>query len=297
MFPDPYHQRVVRGTAVDLSWQLIDATGEPANPGTVTVTVTRADGTALATDAATSGATTAARTYALTAAQTALLDRLTAVWKVSGAEVARTEVDVVERPWFSNAELRAAEVATENQATHTAAKVALARLQVEAFVERVTGRRFVPGYELATIRGASGYDLVLPHVDVRRVRSAALYDDPSSTATETLGATELAAIPPAKSGVITRYSGTWNARWVKVGYEWGLVGPPADLKAAAMRLCRHVLVNQPNASVPENASSWSSTELGWSAVLVTPGLRGAHTSIPSVNEVLDAYTFDEVGIA
>lgn len=291
----PFNQRIIRGTAIDLSWQQIDGTGEPSNPGTVTVTVTRADGTVIATAAATSGSSTAARTYALTAAQTATLDRLTANWIVSGATVATTEIDVVNSPWFSNAELRSAEVSVANSTDFPAATITLARQQAEVFLERCCNRRFVPGYDYLTIPGNPSTSLILPGVDIRTIRSAELYDDPSASAIETLSATEIAAIPDSPSGVIVRYSGTWNARWVKIGFEHGMIAPPLDMKRAAMQLTRHLL-HKSTTHIPENATSMQS-DMGWSAILVTPGVRGAHTSLPSVNEAIDAWTFQTVGIA
>lgn len=297
MFVDPFHQRCVAGTSSVVSWQQIDGDGEPVDPGTVTVTVTRSAGTVLATAAATSGSGTAARTYTLTAAQTATLDRLHVTWVASGVTLATIEVDVVAAPSFSNAELRAAEVAVKNAAQFTPAIISLARLQVESFFEKITHRRFVPGYHYVTIPGAPGQRLVLPHVDVRTIRSAELLDDPSASPIETLTAGELAAIPPAPDGVITRYSGSWNARWVRTGYEWGLSTPPADVKRQMMRLTRELLVGEKTGQLPDNATSWQSTEMGWSAVLVTPGVRGAHTRLPSVNKCLDDWTFDQVGVA
>lgn len=298
MYVDPAHQRVVAGTATDLSWQQIGGDGEPVDPGTVTVTVTRADGTAIATNAATNGSGSAARTYALTAAQTALLDRLTVAWVAAGVTLATTEVDVVAAPWFSNAELRAADKSLSSEAQFPASLITLARLQVEAFIEKVTHRRFVPGYHRQTIPGSQSCRLVLPHVDVRRVRSASLYDYLTSSPIETLDAPTLAAIPPSPSGVIERPDGrTWCARHVVVGYEWGLATPPPTMKAAAMKLCHEILVTDTSGTIPDNAVTWSSTELGWSAVLVTPGVRGAHTRLPTVNKVLDDWTFEEFGIA
>lgn len=296
MFMTPFSQRVIAGTTATVGWQQIDGTGEPADPGTVTANVTRADGTVLVTGGATSGSATSERTYGLSVAQTAILDRLTVDWVVSGVTVATTEVDVVAAPWFSNAELRAAWPSVANASSFPPATVALARLQAEWFFERVTHRRFVPGYTFRTVRGASGRELVLPNVDIRRVRSAALFDDPSATAVESLAAGELAAIPPSGSGVISRYVNTWSAPWVKIGYEHGLVAPPPDVKRAALRLCREMLETGKTTS-PDAAVSWNSTDLGWSAVFVTPGVRGAHTSLPAVNEVLDAWTFSEIGIA
>lgn len=292
----PYSQRIVAGTAPSLSWQLIDGTGEPADPGTVTVTVTRADGTVLATSAATSGTGTAARTYALTVAQMATLDRLMVTWVSSGTTLATTEVDVTASPWFSNAELRAQEPSLAQTAAYPADVITTARLYVEAFFERVCHRRFVPGYDLRWVEGATSTSLVLPHPEVRKVRSAALYNDPAGTSVATLTLTELNAIPAAPSGVIARYATTWATRWVKIGYEHGFTTPPPDVKRAAMRLTREIL-NEAKITSPDAAVSWNSTDLGWSAVFVTPGVRGAHTRLPQVNEVLDAWTFAEIGVA
>lgn len=295
-YVQPYSQRIVAGTVASLSWQLIDGTGEPADPGTVTVNVSRADGTVLATSGVTSGTTTAARTYTLTAAQTATLDRLTVTWIASGTTLATTEVDVVAAPWFSNAELRAQEPSLAVTAAYSAESITTARLYVEAFFERVCHRRFVPGYDLRWVEGSASTSLVVPHPEVRKVRSAALYNDPAGTSVATLTLTELNAIPAAPSGVISRYATTWNTRWVKIGYEHGFTTPPPDVKRAAMRLTREIL-NEAKITSPDAAVSWNSSDLGWSAVFVTPGVRGAHTRLPQVNEVLDAWTFAEMGIA
>lgn len=296
MFISPFSQRVIAGTAGSVSWQQLDGLGEPADPGTVTVSIVRADGTAVVTDQATSGSGTEPRSFALSVAQTVLLDRLTVLWRVSGVTVATTEVDVAAAPWFSNAELRAAEPALENTVRFTPEVLAVARLQVETFFEQITHRRFVPGYALATLPGPAGYDLVLPHPDVRSVRSAELFDDLAQAAVEVLGSGELAAIPSSRSGVITRRQGSWRARWVRVGFEWGFIAPPPDVRRNAMRLVREVLVNEPKGQIPDNATNWTSNELGWSAVLVTPGVRGAHTRLPSVNKCLDDWTFESVGV-
>lgn len=297
MILEAFHQRVVAGTAATVSWQQIGGDGEPANPGTVTVGVTRADGTVLvASGTATSGSTTAARTYALTAAQTATLDNLTVTWTASGVALATTRIDVVAAPWFSNAELRARETSLESLTDYPAATIAAARLRIENQIERICHRRFRPGYSFRTIPASGRPTLVLPAVDVRTVRSAAIYHDLAQSASETLTAGELAAFPPSPAGLLHRYANVWQGCWVKVGFEWGLDAPPPDLAKAAMRLLRDDL-QQPAATTPDQAATWNSTDFGWSAVFVTPGVRGAHTSIPWVNEVLDAYMFDEVGMA
>jgi hypothetical protein len=297
VYVDPYHQRLVAGTTATLSWQQIDGTGDPADPGTVTVGITRADGTELvAAGAATGGATTAARTYALTAAQTATIDRLYVTWTASGVALAVTEVDVVAAPWWSNAEIRTAESSLNDEAKYTVAKLAAARLQVEAFIERCCNRRFTPGYTLETRPGTYRQDIVLRHPDIRTIRSVAFFGDLGTTASTTFSSTDIDDIPPARHGVLTRDAG-WPARWVQIGYEHGLTVPPPDLKRQAMRLCRELLVNETKGQIPDNATNFQqSGEFGWSAVLVTPGVRGAHTRLPSVNEAIDAWTFHELSI-
>lgn len=295
MFVTPFSQRIIAGTSASVGWSQIDGLGEPADPGTVTVNVTRADGTVIVTGGATAGTATAERTYALSVAQTAVLDRLTVDWIVSGVTVASTEVDVVAAPWFSNAELRSAQPTVSVAADFPADEVADVRLRVEWLFERVTGQRFVPGYAYRTIRGASGFDLVLPHPPVRRVRSAALYDDPSSSPVETLGAVELAAIPPSESGVITRYSGLWSSRWVKIGYEHGMVAPPPDLKSAAMLYTRHLLTGG-SSGVDMRVLAQSAPD-GSMVQLASPGRSFYVTGLPEVDEVLRAWTFRDVGIA
>lgn len=297
MFILPFNQRIVAGTASQVVWQQIGGDGEPVDPGAITVTITRSDGTAVVTAQPASGTGAAARTYPLTAAQTATIDRLTILWQSTGVTIATTEADVVAAPSFSNAELRAAEPSVKDETKYPAPVIAIARLQVEAFFERVTHRRFVPGFTMEMLPGARGRDLVVSHPDVRRVRSAALYWDPSVGPTETLGALELGAIPPSPTGIVTRYQLPWSAMWVRIGYEHGLLTSPPDVKRQQMRLCRELLVNESKGQVPDNATSWQSTDTGWSAILVTPGVRGAHTKLPTVNECLDAWTFDQVGMA
>jgi len=291
-----FHQRVVAGTTPTLSWQQIDGDGEPADPGTVTVTITRADGTAVVSAAATSGATTEARTYDLAAANTALLDNLTATWASGGTTLATTYIDVVAAPWFSNAELRAEHQSLASTAAYSVARVSAARLHVEMMFERITNRRFVPGYAHLTVPGSCRRDLILPHVGLRSVRSAALYCDLAQSPVETLAAGELAAFPPSPEGIVTRTYSSWYSPWVKVGYEYGENVPPPELRTAAMRVVREVL-DKSKTTTPDQATTWNAQDFGWSAVFVTPGVRGAHTSIPSVNEALDAWTFEQVGIA
>lgn len=290
MYVQPHHQRCVAGTSFDVSWQQIGSDGEAANPGTVTVTVTRADGTEIATAQATSGTLTAARTFTLTPALTATLDRLTATWTASGVTLATTVVDVCAAPWFSNAELRAEHKSLSNTSTYTPTLITVARLQVEGFIESITHRRFTPGYDYHVVRGTDRCELIVPNVNLRTIRTAALVDHAGTETTIDVATVTV----DADSGIISR-SSAWSSPWVRLGYEYGFATPPGDVKAAAMRLTREVL-ERSKVVAPDQAITWNSTDFGWSAVMVTPGVRGAHTSLPTVNEVLDRWMFNEIGI-
>lgn len=303
MYPWPTDQRVIAGLAAPLSWQALDVDGEPADPGTVTVGVTRSDGTTLvAAGTATSGSTTSPRTFSLTAAQTALLDRLTVTWTAAGATVQTTTVDVAAKPYFSNDQLRTLEPSLKDPARYPKGLISLARSQVESLFEWVTNRGFVPRYEFERIRRPGGYcsrtscDLKLRHPDLRVVRSAAQYSPADATTpTSTLSAGDCAAIPADLSGFAYRSAG-WSAARVDIGYEYGLQAPPPDVARQAMALCSAVLIES-KSGIPDNAVTYSSTEGGWSAVLITPGVRGAHTALPKVNEVLDRLEFVEIAVA
>ena len=74
---------ILKGTGQTISVQWYSDDGV-ADPGTVTVTITNSDGTAVATDAATNGSGTNPRTYTITPAQAANLTTFTMVWTSAG---------------------------------------------------------------------------------------------------------------------------------------------------------------------------------------------------------------------
>jgi hypothetical protein len=285
---------VVQSTPSTVEWQPLDSVGEHTDPGTVTVTVTTSAGVAVITDGATSGTGTGARSFGLTAAQTSTLDLLSVLWRVAGATVHTSTVEIVGGLYFGNAELRARATAVADQAKFTSAAIVDARQRVEALFESVTGVAWVPRFASVTVPGTGSVSLIVPHVALRRVRSVELLDD-TQTVTETFSGPQLAEVRALGSGMLWRAAG-WVSCWVRVSYEHGHDAPFADVRAAAMTLARLTLTAT-RAGLPENATNFTSTELGWSAVLITPGVRGAHTSDGSVNEVLDRRTFVTVGVA
>jgi hypothetical protein len=136
------------------------------DPGTVTVTVTRDDGTIVTTGTA-AGTGAAPRTFQLTAAHTASLDRLTATWTSPTLGTLTTVVEVVGDFLFTINEAHNAGLAT-----YSDDQIAGARTRVEQAIEDACGLAFVPRYDRATLNGDGTTLLRLGRPFLRRVRWA-----------------------------------------------------------------------------------------------------------------------------
>jgi hypothetical protein len=91
----PELERIQKATPGTLSQQWYED-GVAVDPGTVTLGITRADGTTLVAPATgTTGSGTGVRTYNLTTTHTALLDRLTVTWTSTLKGTLLTYVEVV----------------------------------------------------------------------------------------------------------------------------------------------------------------------------------------------------------
>ena len=290
-------QRILRATAATLTWQPTDSTGEPADPGTVTVGVVSSDGTVVkAVLTATSGTGSSPRTVALTAAQTANLDRLTATWTVSGTVVASTYHEVVGGFYFSATELRASEPSLANTSTDPTAKILMARAEVEEKFEAHGRPGFVPRFTVERLSTSGGVRHMLSRWPLRRVRwvrqwygyqSTPTYLD--YTATEVAGiyvdsVTDAAVFPSIVAGYES----------VQVGYEYGFDDIPADVKAAAMTYGR-LMVNRHRSAVPDRAVSMTSPE-GTSYQLGRVGTVWRPTGIDDIDEILTRPEFQRVSI-
>src|SRR5690349_811749 len=102
----PDLERILQGTPGTLSQQWTED-GAPADPGTVTISVTRADGTVLvAVGTGTSGSGTNPRTFQLTTTHTALLDTLTVTWTSTTKGTLTSYLEVVGGFHFGLGDLR-----------------------------------------------------------------------------------------------------------------------------------------------------------------------------------------------
>jgi hypothetical protein len=261
----PEVERIQQNTPGTASKQWLEA-GAPVDPGTVTVGVTRADGTVLlAPGTATAGATTNPRTFNLTAVNT-----LTSYVEVVGGFL------------FNTLDARAA--APLNDTTkYPQARLEAMRIRVEQALEEACGVAFVPRYERERITEHTPWrthDLQLRWPKVRAIRDATL----NGTA---LTSTELAEVVPA--GSFFYYSAGWGASGrsdIWVGYEHGYDFTPARVSQAAILLAKAWLVAGP---IGDRTTSMS-TEDG-TFTLATPGLRGSTFGIPEVDAVVEQYGF------
>jgi hypothetical protein len=283
-------QQILIGAAGSLSWQPQGADGEPSDPGTVTVTVTESDGTVVATDAATSGTGSTARTYTL-AARTEL-DHLTATWKVSGVVKATTVVEIVGGYYFTIAEAVEQDEKLADRSRYPADRLLTVRRDVEAEFESVTEQAWVPRFARESVRGTRSTRIVVPHVELRSVRSIIEVDHDGVETPFDAG--ELAEVTVDAWGTLRRLEGWPEWRYI-VSYEHGHDAPPPDLKAAAITRLRHRL-NMARSGIPDRATSMS-TEQGQTFSLATPGLRGFITGIPDGDVVLERRRFARIGVA
>lgn len=279
-------QRIVRGHAATLRFTNTDGEGAATEPaGTVTVGVTRADGTVLvaAGTATVDEAATGLRTKALTAAQTADLDLLTCTWTDGGDDSAHvTLVEIAGAHYFSVADARAYDDSI-TVAKYSDAKVIAARRAVESECEQICGVAFVPRFRRLTLDGPGEDELQVPDNRLRELLTASIDGVALTDA-------QLAETTVATDRVIRRPAGvTWTQGRsnIVVAYTHGYDRPPLELVEAMLLRLRHYL-NRPRSGILDRATSFSPAEGGGTYKLDTPSAW--RTGIPDVDAVYSRYS-------
>lgn len=256
--------------------------GVPADAiGTPTVTITRdSDGSAVVTGAATTKvpSTTGIYAYTLTPTQTATLDLLTAQWSAilgGVTQVFTTQVEIVGGFLVS---LEA--IAAASGGAATTAELSEARDWAEEVLEESCSTAFRPRYAKERVYGSGNAFLLLNNRRPLAVRSVSV-DGTVFTAAE------LSDLTLGSNGVLRR-SSAWDTAGTDLVYEYGYTTPPVPVQRAALKLAAYFLTEDPS-DYFDRATSLS-TDDGASYSLVTPGVRGAVTSIPEVNQVIEAYS-------
>jgi hypothetical protein len=273
--------RIVRGSpgTVTLAYEVDDAPKDMDAPPAVTVT--RANGTQLATGTATR---TGVGAYTYTIAAQSELSALTVEWVglLDGwmTVSATTYAEIVGAEYFSIGELRNSDSVLLNTTKYPNAKLIQARLSVESDFEGFCNRAFVPRYYRETIIGDGKDTLWLTQPEPLRLVSLVVNGEDWSAKTYTR--------PDDNLHVIRLDDGCWPAAGrIVIEYEYGPEATPVRVKNAAMKLAKYRLVSD-QSRIDERATTMNVPDFG-NFVLSTPGFRDALTGIPDVDVVLWDY--------
>lgn len=268
-------QRVLRNAKATLTATFRGADGEPVDADDVTVTVARADGTTLVTDAtAVAGTGTGVWTYQLAATHTAQLDVVTATWTATSGTTTTTH-EIVGGYYFSITEAITAEPSIAN--TDARAVILATRSDVEDEFETICGVAFVPRYRRITLDGTGTHDLIVPDAMLRTIVAVTL----DGTAVDT------ADVSCDANGIVYLRRG-WTAgrQNVTIAYEHGYDLTPSDVKRAAIQRLRQRL-NMQRSGIPDRATSFQMAE-GGGYRLDMAGIDKVGT--PDIDAVLARYS-------
>jgi len=236
-------ERVLTDTAATVSQQFYED-GAAVDPSTVTIGITREDGTTLvAAGTATGGTGTAARTFALTTTHTASLDTLTLTWTSTTKGVLTQAVEVVGGFLFSLAQARS-DSELSSTSRYSTADLIEARVIAERNLEQACGVAFAPRYFREKVDGSGGDDVLLQARPLSI--TSVVYGATSSSDGTTLTADELEDLRLYNDGRLYNPNGWTRGRQnVEVkgthGYE---VTPPLAMQGA-LALAKDWLVNTP----------------------------------------------------
>jgi hypothetical protein len=276
----PADQRVLAGSAATLTMSLFDQNGAPdSGSHTVTVGVTRGDGSVLVAAGTATTAVGATRTVGLSRAQTAATDRLTATWSIGADVVASTVVDVVGGHWFTLAELgrRPGLQGISNPAL-VEVRDAWADL-----ADRVTGVAWVPRWWSETFPGLRDRRIVAEWPEVRELVSVTV----GGVARDDITGCRLDQGP----GIIVLDFGA--SEDVTITYRHGHDRPPGPLVQAGLEWCEWVLTKDTSGVSPRALGF--SNEFGSFRYASASGDRP--TGLPDVDAMLATYSRRIPGIA
>jgi hypothetical protein len=276
-------QRVLVDTPATLT--AVFYVGEtPTDPGgaTATVTITRPDSTVLVTAGV--ATRTGAGTFTYPLGAQAAMTRLKAVWTGTDLRKVTTWVDVAGGVYAELAEIRALQGLEDTVAYPTAA-LESARAKAETLFEDETGMAWVPRYGRTAAVGDGTCVLLLEHYTPRVLTSVTI----DGTAVADLTAFDLEAY-----GGLT-WTGTFTSEArVVVEYSHGQDAPPEDLRHAALRYVRHLVLGAESV-VDERALSITN-QAGQTIQLATASQRRP-TGLPDVDAILNRHDHRSLGLS
>jgi hypothetical protein len=280
-------QRIVRGRSATLTHTFYSsATATDPSPDSATVTITRADGTAVVTAASATEAGTGIVTYTVTPAQTALLDTWTVTWVATFGGQPQSFIDTVEvagDTLFTLAEIRAV-TPINDTVNYLTADIVDTRTAVEQAIEQACGVAFAGRYALERYSGDGSNVLQLNHPLPSSIRAVTI----TGTA---FTAPQLADLTMAASGAIysTLTYFTWGQNNIVVGYEHGYQEPPMEIRRAALLLAKMWLVGRRN-PIDDRAVTFNAGADGGTYSLAVPGRNGSSFGHPDIDVAVDRYS-------
>jgi len=270
---------ILKGTPASISAQWFDA-DTAADPGSVNVTVTRADGTVLVASTGAAGTGAAARTFTLTTTHTAAVDVLTASWVSATHGTVRTFHPVVGAFYVDLNTLRnSGDLADETRfPDQTLADV---RRWWMDLVDDYCGQSFVPMYRLwRSSYPWRGGLLRLDRPHVRAILSASI----GGTVVDTTGwvASDSGRVYTATGGNPT----VTGSGFLQVAFEHGHDAPDAELYGVGVKAMRAKLLDDRVGGPLSRQLSVTDARLGTTTRIAQPGEDRA-TPWPDVNAVLN----------
>jgi len=275
--------RIVTGSPATIAGELVDQDGDPVAPaGTVTVGVVDVAGVAvLPPGTATTTPATAPTVRTVTLPAPTQVGLYVATW-TSATATATTIVEVAGRHYAGPKAIRASDPSLSDPGSYPDARLIQARRAVEDEFERVIGYALVPRCGVVEARVDRVAAMVLPHLEVRAVRSATL--DGAAIDTE---------LDP-EAGVVS-FAGYTATGLLRIVYSHGLDRPSGEALEAFYTRTRDVL-HRDNRGLSDRTTTFTS-DIGGTYALAVAGRNGSMTGIPDVDVVLRGLARRTPGLA
>lgn len=247
--------------------------------GSVAVTVTRLDGTAVESGNAVSTGTPGEVSYTFGGRD--VVDELKLTWSatVGGDAIVldQDRIEVVGGFYFGLAEGRAVDRALSDVTKYPTADLIERRIETEDECERITGQAWVPRFCRETVSGTGSRTLQLSRPFVRAVRAI-------SVAGVAYAAPTVAVTQFSDLGLIYRDAGwTWGHNNIVVEYEHGRDRPSSEIVRAA-KLRFKSLAMEGRSALPDRAERVVTVDqAGGSVVYGAPS--ETKTGIPAVDAI------------
>jgi hypothetical protein len=279
--------RVLRTAKATLSRTFyLDEAGMSAT-GSVVVSITRLDGTAVESGNAAGPDATGA--YAYTFGGRDVLDELVVSWSATvGGDAIVIDQDVIEVVggfYFGLAEARDQDPALANPVKFPTAKLISRRIEAEDTAERICGQSFVPRFRRAVVNGLGRPELMMPDPWIRSIRSV-------KVGNVTFSPTQVANVGFSSAGILYLSQG-WipgvpiGTRNVTVEYEHGRDRPPPLVARAAMKHMKALLLEDLS-NLPDRAERTVTVDAQGGSVVYGSATTET-TGLPAVDAAYGKY--------